>query len=651
MRARRCGPADGTAGDIVAEPSDKGNRRGVAYSVAMPHRGHDCGQDVPGFVPLAAEEMAGTVAARFTRVAAARAGRHAVITARGARTYGELDRASARIARALLDLDGAAARSVCVFLDSDVEMAEAFLGVARAGKRYVPVDPRLPEARARAIVEDAEAAIVITDAAHRDLADRAAPPGVRLVDVGALDPAVSDAPPEIDIAPDAHLWIVYTSGSTGQPKGVLQTHRNLMRYLWAYANAFRLSPDDRVTSLFSLAVNGGLHDLLISLSTGGCFCPWSPVRDGAAGLWRFARAHGTTILSGVPTAFRQAVAALAPDELIPGVRLLRLWGEALYRRDFEAFRRHFPPGSRLVNRLGSSETGPLRWTFLDHGASFEGNAVPVGWDAPDVETGVVGEAGHSVAPGEVGEIVARSRYLSPGYWRQPEATAAVFSSDPADPAIRRYRTGDLGRLLPDGNCVPAGRKDSQVKIRGHRVELDELEQALLRHPAVRDAVVTGRPGAEDDTRLVAYVVARAGASPTVTSLRRALAASVPDAMIPSVFVMLDALPQAQNGKVNRRALPAPGRGRPVLDALRRAPRDPLEETLARVWEEVLGMDGIGVDDPFLELGGDSLLAMKVVARVGAVLAIDVPVADVLAASTVAELAATLRGALDRVSPR
>ena len=506
-----------------------------------------------------------SLAARFARIAAGHRDRPAIVTTRATRTYGELDATSARIAHALLAAGGPGVESVAVLLDGDVEAAETFVGAFRAGKRYVPIDPRLPDARAATILEDCQARIVLTDAVHLPRAVALAPAGVHVADVTALDRAWPDTLPPAAIDPDTDVWIVYTSGSTGQPKGLVQTHRNLMQYLWVYASGFRMTPEDRLTSLFSLAVNGGLHDLLISLSTGGSFCPWHPARDGVAGVGAWLRAQRSTVYSSVPTVFRNVTAAFAPGERMPDVRLVRLWGEASHRRDFEAFCRHFP-NARLVNRLGSSETGPLRWIFLDHASTFEGNRVPVGWNAPDVEVLLVDADGREVAPGEIGELVARSRYLSPGYWRRPSLTAAAFSVDPDDPALRRYRTGDLARMLPDGNCVPMGRKDSQVKIRGHRVELDEIEQALLRHPGVSEAVVTGVADDADEVRLVAYVVPRPGTPPTVTSLRRALAAVLPTAMMPTAFVQLATLPQAPNGKVNRRALPRPGTARPDLEA-------------------------------------------------------------------------------------
>jgi len=606
-------------------------------------RRSDCGQDVPGFVALTADDAAQPIASRFARMVAHHGERLALRSPRARRTYAEIDRTSARIARALLARRGAAVESVVAFLDSDVAAAEAFLGVLRAGKRFVPIEPRLPDARAAVILEDSEATVALTDAVHRDRLARLAPAGVLVLDLDALDGS-ADAPiaAEPVVSLDAHAWIVYTSGSTGQPKGVLQNHGNLMEYVRVYADGFRISPTDRLASFFTAATNGGLQDLLVALGTGACLCMWDPGRDGMAALAPWLRAVRATYYHSVPTIFRELGATLDPAERFPDVRLVRLGGESSYRHDFEIFRRHFVDRCRLVHRLGSSETGPLRWAFLSRDAAVDGNVLPVGWDAPGVRTELVDEQDRPVAVGDVGEIVVRSRFLSPGYWQRPAETEAAFADDPEEPGRRLFRTGDLGRLLADGSCVLSGRKDSQVKVRGHRVELEEIEQALHRHPQVRDAVVVGARGGEDETRLIAYVVPQPGPPPTTTSLRQALAAALPAAMIPSAFVALDALPQAQNGKVNRRALPPPGTGRPALDALYREPGDDLERLVAGIWREVLEVDAVGADDPFLELGGDSLRAMRVMARLCATARVEIALGDLLEAATIADLARVLR---------
>jgi acyl carrier protein len=251
----------------------------------------------------------------------------------------------------------------------------------------------------------------------------------------------------------------------------------------------------------------------------------------------------------------------------------------------------------------------------------------------------------------VGEIAVRSRYLSPGYWRQPDLTQATFRPDPTGGPERLYLTGDLGRRLPDGCLVHLGRKDFQVKIRGFRVEVAEVEGALLSLPTIKEAVVVAREERPGEQRLVAYLVPTQRPAPTVSVLRRALAATLPDYMVPSAFVVVDTLPRTPAGKVDRRGLPAPERLRPSLHVPFASARTPLEERLAGIWAEVLGVDRVGIHDHFLDLGGQSLLATSLVSRVLTTFQVDLPLRTLFESPTVAEMALAIGQALaDRLDP-
>ena len=257
-------------------------------------------------------------------------------------------------------------------------------------------------------------------------------------------------------------------------------------------------------------------------------------------------------------------------------------GEPVYRREVDLYKKHFCETCTFVNRLGSTETGSIRWYFVDKDTQIDGNIVPVGYPVDDNEILLLDDRGDPVGYREVGEIAVRSRFLSPGYWRKPDRTKDVFLPDPHGGSEQIYRTGDLGRMRPDGLLVCLGRKDFQVKIRGHRIEVDEIEMALLEHPAISEAVVSSR--GEDragEPRLVAYVVAEGTSTPTVTALRGLLAQHLPDYMIPAAYVKLDALPLAPNGKVNRGALPAPGSERPELETAVTKARNPLERRTSK----------------------------------------------------------------------
>jgi acyl carrier protein len=240
---------------------------------------------------------------------------------------------------------------------------------------------------------------------------------------------------------------------------------------------------------------------------------------------------------------------------------------------------------------------------------------------------------------EIGEIAVKSRYLTPGYWRRPDLTRAVLL--PAEGDQRIYRTGDIGRMLRDGCLLCLGRKDSQVKIRGHRVEIAEIEMALLNLGTIKAAVVIARRDRPDDHRLVAYLVPKEHPAPTVTKLRHALAETLPEHMIPSIFVLLDDLPLAPNGKINRAALPDPGNSRPELDTAFVAPRTRVEQKLAQIWTEILSLDSVGVHDNFFDLGGHSLAATRVVSQVIKQFQLELPLQSLFQSPTVAEMAAVI----------
>ena len=603
-------------------------------------RDHDDGQGgASPFVPFNHDEIEQSIGARFEAQVARYPDRVAIATSAGQCTYDELNCAANRVAHALLADPAPPDAPVAFLLEDETVTAAAMLGALKAGRLYVPIDPALPRARIAYTLEDSRAAILLTDADHRALAEDLPGGGRRLLDAEALGGS-PDTNPGIKVLPETPTWILYTSGSTGRPKGVLQTHRNVLHFVYIYTNGLRLRAVDRVTSLYSLCVNAGAHDLFAGLLNGAALCPYRVRRDGLAPLAGYLRDMATTICCSVPTVFRHFLDTLPETGgAFPDVRLVKLAGESVSRRDVERFAAHFPD-TTLVNRFGSTETGTVRWLFLDGGRDLGGDVVPIGHAAEDNDTILVGEDGRPVPDGEPGEIAVRSRYLSPGYWHNPAATAAAFS--PGTQAGEQiYRTGDLGRFRPDGLLEYLGRKDFQVKIRGYRIEPIEIELALLEHDAVRQAVVVARVEGTGDAHLVAYLVFHDGCRAAPGALRGWVSDRLPPHMVPSAFVPIDVFPLTPNGKIDRRALPTPPRRRPELDAASVAPRTPTETALAGIWSEVLDLDEIGVQDGFLDLGGHSLSAARVVSRVSAAFGLDIPLSLLFQASTVAEMGALI----------
>jgi len=310
----------------------------------------------------------------------------------------------------------------------------------------------------------------------------------------------------------------------------------------------------------------------------------------------------------------------------------------MLRADLDFFNQHFLPHCVLAHALGPTECLTVCWALIPHGAQITGSKLPIGYSLQDKDVLVLDDAGQELGPGQVGQLAVKSRYISLGYWRDPERTNAVFLPDPRGSDARIYLTGDLGVREPDGCLIHVGREDFQVKIRGFRIDVAEVEIALRAIEGIENAVVVGRHDGTSAQRLVAYFVPTTHPPITVTTLRQSLARVLPDYMVPSDFVSMDAIPQTPNGKTDRLRLPLPSRDRSALENPFVSPRTAMETELAAIWAEVLGLDQVGVHDNFFELGGDSLLATRIIARVMQRLKVNIPIRSLLESPSVASMA-------------
>ena len=600
-----------------------------------------CKHPKGNFVPFRKEEVEQSIPDRFEKQVEKYSDRIAVKSRYHEFTYKMLNQAANRVAWSILNERGRGEEPVALILENDATMIAAILGVLKVGKIYVPMDPSLPKSRTTYILKDSQANLIVTNNKNLPLAESLTKKGLQLVNLDELDPSLKAENLRLSISPNTLTWILYTSGSTGSPKGVVHTHRNLLHFIMNYTNGFQICADDRLTLLYSCSVNAGAHDIFSALLNGASLYPWDIKEEGLMHLADWLTQQEITIYSSVPTVFLHLTDTLTGEENFPTLRLIKMMGEPVYKRHVQMYRKYFNQDCIFINRLGSTETGSIRWHFIDKETRIDGHNVPVGYPVEDNKILLLNDTGENVGPGHVGEIAVKSRYLSPGYWRRPDLTKAVYLSDSVDGDKSVYRTGDLGRMLPDGSLLHLGRKDFQVKIRGYRIEIAEIEMALLDHVAIKEAAVRvweGRPG---DQRLVAYLVPSGQKIPTVTELRRFLSAALPNYMIPSIFVELDALPLAPNRKVNRRALPEPSRSRPELEEIYLAPRTPMEERLSKIWAQVLNLDQVGITDNFFELGGDSLLATQIISRVIKTFRVKVLLRSLFKAPTVVEMAVVI----------
>ncbi|WP_026314150.1 non-ribosomal peptide synthetase [Actinomadura flavalba] len=551
-----------------------------------------------------------TIPALFEARAAAAPDAPAVTFEGRTLTYGELNAAANRLARHLAGRGVGPERFAAIALPRSADLVVAILAVLKAGAAYVPVDPDYPADRVAHMLADSAPVVAITASG----ADAALPEGLPLVLLDAADLSgfaaddLTDADRTAPLRPGHPAYVIYTSGSTGRPKGVVVPHRNVARLLSATQPWFSFGPDDVWTLFHSYAFDFTVWELWGSLLHGGrlVVVPYLTSRSPEDFL-RLLADERVTVLNQTPSAFYQLMAA---DRDNPGLdlalRYVVFGGEALeLGRLDDWYARHADDAPTLVNMYGITETTVhVSYVKLDraYAATAPGSVIGVG--IPDLKVYVLDARLQPVPAGVVGELYVAGPGLARGYLNRPDLSAERFVADPhGGPGTRMYRTGDLGRWLSDGRLEYLGRSDQQVQLRGFRIELGEIEAVLARHDGVTDVAVVVR-----DERLVAYVV---GTGTDPVELRKFAGQDLPEHMVPATVVPLDALPLTVNGKLDRRALPAPDFAAAVSS---RAPGTPQEEVIAALFTEVLGLERVGVDDGFFDLGGDSIIAIQLVSR-------------------------------------
>ncbi|PJN21420.1 non-ribosomal peptide synthetase [Kitasatospora sp. CB02891] len=589
----------------------------------------------------AVEETPGSsLAVLFERQVAANPAAIALTDGEIAFTYAELNARSNRLAHLLIARGAGPERLVALALPRSADLVVAVLAVLKSGAAYVPVDPRYPAARIAYLLQDTRPSLLVTTRQAGDL------PGADGVDRLLLDAADLDGQPDTDpgvaVDPAHPAYVIHTSGSTGDPKGVVVPHRNVVRLFDTTREVFSFSADDVWTLFHSYSFDFSVWELWGALLHGGRLVVVDHETSRAPGrfLELLARER-VTVLNQTPSAFYQLMQA---DAEAPetgrrlALRTVVFGGEALEHARLAAwYERHPQDAPRLVNMYGITETTVhVTYAVLDRSGATAGQ---VGAALPDLRTYVLDAGLRPVAPGVAGELYVAGASLARGYLNRPGLTAGRFVADPYGPSgTRMYRSGDVVRRAADGSLRYVGRADQQVKVRGFRIELGEIEAALAAHPAVAQVAVLARQDRADDTRLVAYLVPAALAAPRPEDLRAHLRERLPEYMVPSAFVVLDALPLTANGKLDHRALPAPDL---TPAATARAPRTAQEQILCELFAEVLGVASAGVEDGFFDLGGHSLLATRLAARIRATLGVEMPLRTLFEAPTPAGLAAAL----------
>lgn len=554
-------------------------------------------------------------------------------------TYGYLSHASSNLAQHIInryrtvEYDGKFLKStVALLLGHDESMILAMIGALKANRIYIPFDPVYPQDRLLYMLKDSNTGMIITNSENIELAVKLANRlEIHITVININEPTEHSPVENLDLIEDEEqiAYILYTSGSTGWPKGVIQTRPNIVYFIRNWCRRFSITSSDRMALFASYCHDGAIPDIFSSLLSGATLYPFDIKRNlDITNPTDWLNKEKITIWHSVPTWYRYFVNVLTGCETFSNLRFIILGGEPVREHDLAMFKKYFPQ-ARFGNIYGQTEsTVTSIWIFSPR-EKFE--KISIGESIDATELFLVDDKGEEVEELEVGEIVAASRHLSPGYLNNPDATHRAYSQD--GKLGRLYWTGDQGRLMPEGNSEILGRKDHQVKVRGFRIEPGEIESTLLRHPDIREAVVLAREAQAGNTYgsvsgdhlLWAYLVT--DREFIISELREYTAGKLPDYMIPTYFVKLETMPVTPTGKIDRKVLAGMGTRLGIGEAYT-PPQTEIETILTETWQEILNLERIGIHDNFFDLGGNSMDAIYFNKKLKEKLNLDIPVTTI-----------------------
>jgi amino acid adenylation domain-containing protein len=572
-------------------------------------------------------------------------------------SYEALKGRSDRLASLLVASGARKGTVVAILCEDAVEVVSSIIAALKAGCVFVPLDLAMPDRRLRAMLDEVSPGWLITEShllgrvtgvaaegpAPRvictDLEHPHSISGEGLQEIFGLSASLDAEGPRVESGPDDMCYIYFTSGSTGKPKGIAGRLKSIDHFIRWEIETFSLDETVRVSHLAPASFDASLRDIFVPLCLGGTLHippDRETILDGGR-LASWIDREQITLLHCVPSVFRSLTNEPLRPEQFASLKQILMAGEPLLPSDVGRWCDVFGDRVQLANLYGPSETTMVKFCYMVSPSDRRRQSIPIGKPIEGAKALLLDERGKPSRQGTVGEIYIRTPFRTLGYYNQPELTREAFVQNPFsdDPDDIVYRTGDMGRVLQDGNFEYLGRRDQQVKIRGVRVELAEIEGLLRAHEAVIDVAVIDRKDAKDYTFLCAYLVLSEQIDPY--QLREYLAEHLPEHALPSAFVTVEVLPRTLSGKIDRRALPAPGAVRSGSEIDYIAPRTPTEEVITVIWSELLGVKKIGVNDNFFHLGGHSLLATQLLSRVRQVFFVDVPLRSLFETPTVASL--------------
>lgn len=598
------------------------------------------GEDILRKLAESDESLAGP----FERVAATHRVRTAIVSDKRQLTYADLNTIANRLAHTIVAQGGAPGDRVAILMEHDAPAIAAMIAALKADRIVVALNPTHPPARLRELMEDSEPSVLVNDANTRNLATEIA--GLKCPVVGFEEHSAHGPDSNLPIARRAShpAFLAYTSGSTGRPKAVMMTHRQLHRNALIHTEAMDYTSSDRMPLFGALSGGQAVTMTWCALLAGAALYPFPVVVKGIIGLADWITRHGITVYVSSASIFRNFMRTLEPDFRFSGIRAVRLSSEPVTAEDFSLFKTHFAQDCLFVHTLSCSETCNIAVSRRSWHDDVISGRLPVGVQSKGGDVLLLDEEDRPVAPGKIGEIVVKSRYVALGYWRNPEMTAQRFSGDLDGSGTRLVHTGDLGRINAEGMLEFCGRRDDQVKVRGNRIELSEIAEALHRLPGIGRAVIEAVPLTRGEPVLVGFITLSGDQPWTQLELRRTLRAVLPNSMVPSEFVFLQSFPFTPTGKIDREKLRR--EFQPQRQAQFEQPQTETEKLLADIWAEIFEISDISRHDDFFALGGDSLIAAVIAAAVHNAVKVQLNLASFADFPMLAELALVV----DRLRP-
>ncbi len=525
-------------------------------------------------------------------------------------------------------------------MDQGDAVVACILGILKSNHIYVPLDGRQGEAFLLEVINELKPPFIIADSAHEPIARNLKVPVLLYQSILNYSKQDSEEHPP---GPDSLAYVYFTSGTTGKPKGVVDSHRNVLHNVLRYTNTLKICREDRLSMIQHPSFSGTVSSMFAAVCNGAILCPHNLDRLGLTSLPDWISNQGITIFHSVPSIFRYLTEFSA---CFDGVRVIRLEGDKATANDAALFQQNTGKDCTLVNGLGATECGLVRQYFIRHGDNIP-QVLPIGYPVPDVEVSLIDTQGNELGEDEVGEILVKSKYLALGYWNDQERTELSFGQRTGD---RVYHTGDLGRWGP-GKCLEyTGRKDRQIKIYGQTVNLSDLEASLLTLEGLAEAAVKSYTDRYQETKMAAFLVAEPGQIFDVAEFKRLLADKFPNFMVPTFIKFLPQIPKGKNGKIDLNSLPFPESSTLESNTPFISPQTPLEHTMSGLWSRVLDLQQVSLSDNFLALGGDSIRAARLISAVKA-MGINIKIADLYDHSDLRSLVNFIEGKTNKTDSR